>query len=169
MNLILFGFKNCGKTYFGKLIAEELKLSYIDTDALIENLNEMPCSRLYKMVGAEPFRQMEREAIHSLQSVSHSVISLGGGAVLDEKNVSFLQKIGRLVYLKVDKEILKQRMLRQSELPAYIDPQARETSFEIMYTERLPIYEGIQATKLDLTGKSNEKVLKELKEIYYGK
>jgi shikimate kinase len=169
MNLILFGFKNCGKTYFGKLLAEELNLPYIDTDVLIENLSGMPCQKLYSMVGAEVFRQTESEALATLQSISDTIIGVGGGAVIDKKNVNLLKKIGRLVYLKADKDLLKKRTLNQYVLPAYIDPENKEGSFEAMYQKRLPIYEGIQTYQISLSDKSNEAVIKELKEIYYGK
>ncbi|MBI3236336.1 MAG: hypothetical protein HYZ48_01300 [Chlamydiales bacterium] len=36
MNTILIGFKSCGKTYFGKKLAEHLSLPFIETDSLIE-------------------------------------------------------------------------------------------------------------------------------------
>jgi len=38
MNLILFGFKKCGKTYYGKRIAKELGLPFLDTDQRLEEI-----------------------------------------------------------------------------------------------------------------------------------
>ena len=169
MNLILFGFKNSGKTYFGKLLAEELNLPYIDTDVLIERLSGIPCSRLYQMVGEEAFRKIEMEAIEGLKLTSDTIIGVGGGAVLSKETLSMLKNMGRLVYLDVNKETLKERMLAQSSLPAYIDPLDKEGSFEAMHARRLPLYESIPATRINVSGKSNQMVIQELKEVYYGK
>ena len=169
MNLILFGFKNCGKTYLGKLLAEELNLSFIDVDALIEKTNGFPCPRLYKMVGKDTFRQMERDALASLRLVKNTIIGVGGGIILDPQNISFLEKIGQLIYLKADKELIKKRMFNQSTLPSFIDHEEKELSFEAMYQERLPLYEGVNAVTVDVTHKPKEALIKELKDIYYGK
>ena len=36
MNIILIGFKNCGKTTIGKMLASTLNYKFVDTDILLE-------------------------------------------------------------------------------------------------------------------------------------
>ena len=38
MNIVLFGYKKCGKTYFGLKVAQKLHMNFIDSDHLIEEL-----------------------------------------------------------------------------------------------------------------------------------
>ncbi len=164
MNLILFGYKRCGKTLFGKMVAKKLNLPFLDTDALVEDLyfkeyHEKLSSRQIVQKNSEPFfRQLEKKAIASLQGVKNSVIALGGGAILDPENQKILAKAGQLVYLVTSKETLKKRLL-SGELPTFFDPKSPESSFEKMYTERKPIYEKIPAQHIVTDGKSDEEVV----------
>lgn len=169
MNIVLFGFKCCGKTYYGKKLAKKLNLAFIDTDELLEKLNGMDVRTLYKSVGPINFRKLEWEAIQSLQSVTHSVISLGGGAILTHDNVELLKTTGHLVYLETPKEVLLKRMLDASDYPAFIDSTDLEGSFEKIYEERLPLYEKIPAKKIATQGLSDKQVLTQLEEIFHGK
>jgi shikimate kinase len=125
------GFKSAGKTTLGKKMALELKRPFIDTDLLI------PCHYLPK--NREVFRHYEKMAIASLQGVKESIIATGGGAILDEESRKILKKLGKIIYLQVNKEIIKSRLLKEP-LPLFLDPFDPEGSFEKMYAEREPLY-----------------------------
>lgn len=169
-NLILCGFKSCGKTTLGKKLAQEIGAPFIDTDHLLESLYEqeegepLACSEIYKKLGEMPFRQLEYRAVASLEGVSDSIIALGGGAVLFSENQIILQKIGLLVYLEMDQEVLKKRLF-SGPLPALFEDQ----SFEKLYQERRPLYEAISSHKILLDGKTDEQILNQLKKVMYGK
>lgn len=163
MRIILFGFKKCGKTHFGKLLAETLKFPFIDTDHLIEERHGKTCRTLALELGESSFRALEKEIIFSLNAFQAAVISLGGGAVLDPENRDYLTKSGCLVSLHIDKAVLKKRHLT-GELPSFLDPQDPEGSFEKMYSMRKPIYDAISAIQVDVTEKSDTEVLNLIKE-----
>ncbi len=174
MNIVLFGFKRCGKTYFGKKLAAKHSVAFMDTDDLIIKLyfattnKTLTAKEIFQQVGALNFRALEREIVQSLQNVQNTIISVGGGAFLDDANVQLLEKYGKLVYLDVPKEVLKERTL-SGELPAYLDPANPEASFDIMYEQRLPIYERIPAHRIDTTGRTEKEILNLLSEILEGK
>jgi shikimate kinase len=169
-NLILFGFKGCGKTYFGKRVATFLCIPFIDTDQLIEEAYfsqfniPLSCTQIGLEKGNTYFRQLEKECIHSLGNVKNSLLSLGGGSILDPENVLFLRKLGMLLYLKMDKEVLKKRIAH--ELPFFIDPNDPEKSFENMYHDRKKKYEDIGAKTIDLQNKTDQQILEEISKIY---
>src|SRR5580658_6493421 len=154
MNWILFGFKRCGKTHYGKRLAKELGWDFIDTDDRLEELydqefhEKLSCSQIFQKRGEVAFRRFEREAIFSIGGIGNSVISVGGGAVLDPINCKRLEKLGKLIYLKTDKGTLKARMLKH-EIPSYLDSEHPEDAFEKMYQERKPLYETIAAVQID--------------------
>lgn len=135
-NIILIGFKSSGKTTLGKKIAEKTGCHFIDADDLIAKNNR----EFYLAVGPIAFREIEKEVIRALAEFQNCIIATGGGVVLDPENVVILKKLGKLIYLKVEKEELKRRLL-VDPLPAILDPDRPEESFEKMYQERKSIYE----------------------------
>jgi shikimate kinase len=154
MNLILFGFKGCGKTHFGKLLAKTMQRPFIDTDDLLNALfvkqtgKHLSNQAIYKEVGEAQFRALETEALLSLKEYHNTIIALGGGVVLNPKNVEFLQGIGNLVYLSTDPATLRARMNKENP-PAFLDENNLEASFLTTFQERLPIYESIPAVRID--------------------
>lgn len=172
-NFILFGFKACGKSYFGRYLAQETGLCFIDSDQCIEALYtkeygaSLLCREIYKKIGNQAFRQLEYLAIASLVGMRNAVISLGGGTLIDPKNREILKNIGEFIYLEMDKEALKERLF--SSFPAFLDPLDPDASFEALYQERKLIYEQIVAHKICLDGKPDEYILHQLKEIMHGK
>lgn len=174
MNWILFGFKRCGKTHYGKKISALLSRPFIDTDQILETLyfaqtrERLSCREIYEHLGATAFRALESESLLSLQNLRRSIISVGGGMVLDPTNVEQLHKLGTLIYLKLDKETLKKRILSTS-LPSYLDKTDPEGSFEKMYEERKSVYEKIRAIPLDISHQSETWVLEQLRTIIEGR
>ncbi len=152
--MILFGFKGCGKSHFGKLLAAKLHLPFIDTDEL---LGGSP-SHLYRTLGETRFRMLEKEALLTLQS--GCVIALGGGTVLDPSNVELLLKIGKLIYLEASFETIARRI---KITPAF----AEGTSLHTLYQARKPIYESILAHRIDTDALSESGVLARLCDLCY--
>lgn len=154
MNLILFGFKGCGKTHFGKLLAQKMHRRFIDTDDLIVEFFAKKTGQhtlvreIYIQLGSASFRSLEKEVLHSLKTMKNTIIALGGGAVLDQENVELLQKIGCLVYLSTSAQTLQKRVL-QHQTPAFLDERDPKASFLEMYQERRPLYESVPAAKID--------------------
>ncbi|HSX12527.1 MAG TPA: shikimate kinase [Rhabdochlamydiaceae bacterium] len=170
-NLILFGFKGCGKSHIGSLLAKRLHLPFVDLDHLIEQSYfkqfhaPLSCRQIVLEKGAVFFRQLEKECVRSLKQCTHYVIALGGGTVLDPENVAFLKPLGTLFYLQLDKETLKKRMFAH-ELPAYIDPDDPEESFENMYYDRKEKYETIGAKTIFVQNRKPEEIIEEIAKSY---
>lgn len=164
MNIILFGFKGCGKTYFGKRLSALLKRPFIDTDDLLINLYKkrygepILISKIYQILGNKDFRELEKESVLQLHADDHAVIALGGGAILERANYDHLQKIGRLVYLQMQFETALKRAWH-THLPAYVDHQNPIQSFHEIYEERRPMYQTIPAPCIDVDLLNEQEVL----------
>lgn len=167
MNIILFGFKLSGKTYYGSLLAKKLQCRFIDTDKLIEDEYlkmagvKLSCRQIYLEIGSGPFRLLERKVISRLSLIKDSVISLGGGSLLDPLMVKSVRSLGVMVFLNSSKEVIKQRIF-SDELPSFIDPTNPKESFDKIYETRRSLYEKIPSYCLNLEGKSDHEVLEEL-------
>ncbi|MEN9343421.1 MAG: hypothetical protein RLZZ453_208 [Chlamydiota bacterium] len=149
--LVLFGFKGCGKTFFGKKLSEGLKISYLDTD------HGLPS---YKEVGERRFRESEREAVLSIDPHFQGVISLGGGAILDASCQEYLVELGTLVYLKASFSRIASHL---TQLPAFVSSLEE---LEEIYYKREPLYSAIPARICNLDTMNNTAVLEMLTEIY---
>lgn len=139
----------------------------MDTDHMIESVCLMGVREICEKKGEEFFRNVEKEVIASLQGKKNMIVALGGGAILDPDNVKILTKLGTLVYLQVDKSILKERLLK-GPIPTFLDAKDPVASFEKMYEKRKEAYESVPSIWLD-ANREEEKVLEDLISIVHGK
>jgi len=170
MNVILVGFKSCGKTTAGKELAKELNLEHIELDELLEELyykkhNErLSFKEIYKKHGEKFFRNLENSALTGIKDKKNIVLSLGGGTVLSEQNRKIMKEIGTIVYLDVDKSILLDRILNADELPAFLDKDKPEKSFEEILDKRKPIYSEIADYRIKIKDEPVSEILKKINE-----
>jgi len=118
MNLVLTGFMGVGKSVTGKLLSEELHRVFFDTDALIEKKIGLSISMIFEKFGEKEFRQTESEIIRTLSQQEHpSVISCGGGAVLNPSNIKLLGNKGIIINLYASPEVIYDRVKSDSTRP----------------------------------------------------
>lgn len=168
MNLILFGFPGCGKTYYARALSAALERPCIDSDECIIAMSGKTCSirALHEMLGEKVFREWERQAILALEANARSIIAVGGGAVLDPCNLHHLSSIGRLVYLKSDFEKLMQRILNRG-IPSFADPSDPIASLRKIYDERLPVYASISSRAIDIDCQDQAEIIAQLSKEFY--
>ncbi len=132
-NLVLIGMSGSGKTTLGKALAETLHRDFIDTDAVITEKIGMTIAEYFRNYGEIAFRDIESEVIAQVSKETGKIISTGGGAVLRDINVDYLQQNGRLIWLKratADLETGESRPLAQNAAAA-----------ATLYEKRKPFYE----------------------------
>lgn len=85
-NIILIGFMGVGKTTIGRLVGKKLYRDFIDVDEEIEKKYSMAIPAIFQQFGEEYFRKVEKEMIIDLlENTRLKIVSLGGGAYLDEE------------------------------------------------------------------------------------
>lgn len=104
-NLILIGFKGSGKTTLGKKVASLLGLPFVDTDDLFKE----PAAVVYRKLGKDAFRALERDVLQCLK-VSRHVIATGGGMPLLKENRLALRALGTVVHLKTPRDMIEERI-----------------------------------------------------------
>ncbi|BBI17155.1 shikimate kinase [Neochlamydia sp. S13] len=174
MNIILAGPPLTGKTTLGKQVACKFGWPFIDTDMLVEKCYknekniEVSCREIFKREGETQFRAYEQEAVLSLQGYTHSVISLGGGALEKLDNVRILKKIGKIIYIKTSLALLEKRLLDHS-LPSYLENEEKPLeAFQKLVRRRSPFYE-LYADQIIETGSlSASQIVAIIYESYHG-
>lgn len=154
MNIILMGYRCTGKTSAGKRLAGSIGFSFYDTDEMVERQTGLPIPRIVAERGWDAFRRAERAVIRELSGADRAVIALGGGAVLDSRNVKNLKGNGVFVWLTAAAETIAARMgndetggskrpsLTQASSIGEIDP---------VLAEREPLYRGLADLAVDTT------------------
>ena len=154
MNIILIGFKGCGKTLIGKTLAAKLKRGFYDTDSIIESIyaeeikSYLSFREIYKKHGSEYFRNLERKALKRVEGFESSIISLGGGTLFLGKDVYGKFKGHIVIYLHVEPDILYERIIKNG-IPVFFDSLNPRQSFNKLYTERLPSYKRLANIVID--------------------
>ena len=97
-NIVLIGMPGSGKTSIGKRLAKKLGMHFIDTDALIESKHG-PIPDIFREQGEPRFREYEHEAARQAASLTRTVISTGGGIILDARNMQTLGQTGVIAFL----------------------------------------------------------------------
>ncbi|MBL4647773.1 MAG: 3-deoxy-7-phosphoheptulonate synthase, partial [Gammaproteobacteria bacterium] len=158
-NIILCGFKNCGKTTLGKQYAQQYNYHFIDSDALIcqhyyqQHNQRLAIRDIHQLVGEQAFRQLEVKAIQSLTGIHDTIIATGGGVMTNPANVNHLKSLGKIIYLFVDTQQLYQRLLQQANLPSFIDKNNIAADFQNYIANRENLYPTVADTIIDTTDK----------------
>lgn len=110
MNIILIGYRCCGKTSVGKIVAQRLDRKFIDTDDLIVKKADCTVNEMVSGHGWQYFRDIETEVIKEVSAMEDLVIATGGGVVINDANIIRLKKDGFIVWLYADIDIIKKRL-----------------------------------------------------------
>lgn len=111
MIITLIGYRGCGKSSVGPLLAERLNCRCIDSDDVIEKRAARSIADIFATDGEPKFRQLETEVLTDLvQTAPPLVIAAGGGAVLAEANRKLMTNAGPVVWLKASAETLANRI-----------------------------------------------------------
>lgn len=162
-NIILEGFMGSGKSTVSELISDKLELELIDTDEAIEEAEGRKISEIFEQDGEEAFRDMETELMEMVISehMRETVISLGGGLPVREKNRELLKRAGKVVYLRTSPETVYDRLKGDETRPLLKseDPLAR---IKELQDKRGKIYEEAADIIVDTDGKTPEEVADEI-------
>lgn len=140
-NIVLVGMPASGKSTVGKIIAEKLKRSFIDTDELIIKSAGLPIPAIFAKHGEEYFRDLECQVIKEVSATGGAVIATGGGAILREENVKALCENGRIYFIDRPLELL----IPTSDRPL----SSSKEDVERRYRERYEIYCRICHRRID--------------------
>tara|TARA_B100001093_G_scaffold515996_1_gene593707 strand:- start:231 stop:743 length:513 start_codon:yes stop_codon:yes gene_type:complete len=84
-NLVFLGMMGSGKSSIGLLISKKLNIDFIDVDKEIENKTGMKIAKIFEQNGEKYFREIEEIITLKLLKKNKAIISLGGGAFLNNK------------------------------------------------------------------------------------
>lgn len=133
-NIVTIGMMLSGKSTYSKMIYSKSYDNLYDIDEIIEE-KYGPIDTIIKDKGLAYFRQIEKDEVLNLNNVKNSVISPGGGVILDLDEVISLKQNGVLYFIDTDFEEIKNR-LRSVDRPL----AKTDEELEKIYSERIDKY-----------------------------
>jgi len=121
-NLALVGFMGTGKTTIGKMIAETLRFTFVDTDEMIEARTGKTIAQIFAGEGEPKFREMESVVVDELAERRKSIISTGGGLPVFGDNLDRLKLHSLTVCLWSSPEKIFERVKNQTHRPLLNEP-----------------------------------------------
>jgi len=116
-NLILIGMMASGKSTIGRLLAKKLNLKFFDTDFIIEKKTKMKIVEIFQKKGEPYFRNLEKKITLNLLNKNNCVISLGGGAFINETVRKVAQKNNATIWLNWNLKTLIDRIKKNNKRP----------------------------------------------------
>ena len=136
--LALMGFMGAGKSTVGRLVAERAGAPYRDMDEVIEERCGMSIPEIFRARGEPAFRALESDVLPSLLAPG-AVVSLGGGAPVDDGNWAVISGGAVTVWLKVPLDRLLARARAARGTRPLLDGRAR-ADVERLYEVRCRRY-----------------------------
>lgn len=163
MVIALCGYMGCGKSSLGKILAQNLSFEFCDVDDYIEQTQKLTIPQIFACYGEEYFRHLEYLAICELVKEDNTVISLGGGLPIADKNKQVL-KNAFVVYIDATFEDCYKR-IEKTDRP--IVKQKTKEQLNIIYNDRIAHYKKVAnfIVKGDDLQKMSSDIEKYLKEV----
>ncbi len=151
-NIVLVGFMGTGKTSAGKILAEQLGMTFLDMDEEIVRREGRSIPEIFGSDGEAYFREVERSLVRELAEGSGRVIATGGGVVLNPANIDDFSRTGSVVCLWASPEWILKRVGGDTNRPL-LQVDDKLGKIRSMLEARKSLYEAIPE-RIDTDGQS---------------
>ncbi len=139
-SVVLVGMMGCGKTTVGRELAHRVGFEFLDTDQVLQAKLGRTVSGIFRVYGEDAFRDHETSLLRSIGSEG-VVVATGGGMVMRERNWAEMRRIGAVVFLDVDRDVLLERLSAGRKRRPLLAEDDWEKRFDELLERRRPLYE----------------------------
>jgi shikimate kinase len=156
-NIVFIGFMGAGKTTIGKLVAKKLYRDFIDIDEEIEKEYNMPIPKIFAEIGEKAFREKEKELIQNLCHYKLKIISVGGGAFLQEEIRKVCLNSSIVFYLDITWDAWKNRLGSIIDSRPVLQGKSMDEIEELFY-KRKEIYKNNYHSSIEISNQSMDEL-----------
>ena len=110
MKIFFVGFMGCGKTTWGRKLANRLEFEFIDLDKVFEDRVGTTITDYFTTHGQDAFRLLESELLKETSYPENVVVSTGGGLPAFFDNMQWMNDNGTTIYIKLTPATLAERL-----------------------------------------------------------
>lgn len=154
-NIILIGMPGCGKSTFGRKLAEEMQRDFFDADEVLVMREHRTIEDFFAESEAA-FRTAETRTLKYLAEKDGVIIATGGGAVTRSENMELLSENGVIVFIDRKPEKIYE------SINDIVRPLLTEDKLRLfkLYEERIALYQKYATYIIGNNGSSEETVEK---------
>lgn len=160
--ITLCGFMGTGKSAVGKSLSLVLRYQFFDSDREIQAREARSIHQIFENEGEAHFRKIEKERIGDLIKNENTVLSVGGGAILDKEVFDLLDSSGVMILLTADVEEIVKRLGHENERPL-LQGGDRRKKIEKLLLDRKKIYSKVKI-QIDTSGLAIDEVVRKIVE-----
>ena len=114
LKVFLIGFMGCGKTHWGRQLAEAIGIPFFDLDEKLAEKEGKTITQIFDDEGEEYFRLLEKDALHLLtESHETFIMACGGGTPSFYNNIDYMNRQGTTVWINCSVECLHKRLVKE--------------------------------------------------------
>lgn len=140
-SIVFIGFMGVGKTSVGQLVAQKLGRTFVDIDEEIKNKYQMPITDIFKKLGEKSFREKEKNMIKNYAKQTEKVLSLGGGAFMQEEIRETCLENCTVIYLDISWGAWQERLSLLVDSRPVLQGKTLE-EIETLFYERQKFYKA---------------------------
>lgn len=166
-----------GKSTLGPILANTIGFDFVDVDKEVEKNINKKVNEIFNEYGEKFFRDLEKETIQLISVKNNVVVSLGGGAINSDENLSIIKKSGILIFLNATPESIYQRLKFKKDRPAFLFEGVENPSKEMFLSKINYLFETRKKyySQADLTfqtdnisiGRTVDLIVKKLASIHF--
>ncbi len=161
-NIVLIGMMAAGKTTIGFKLAKKLKYEFIDIDTEIEKSENQKIADIFQIKGEEYFRKVEERVSLNLLENTRGVISIGGGAFLNEKIRKKIKKNSCSFWLDWKMRTILNRISKNKRRPLALKLNNKDITS--LYQKRVKFYK-LSDFKVNCENKSKNEIINHISKI----
>ncbi len=162
-NIVFLGMMGSGKSSIGSLVSKKLNVDFIDVDNEIEKKIGLSISKIFENKGEKYFRQIEEQETLKILKNKKTVISLGGGAFLNDKIKKEILDNHISFWLNWNIKTLIDRIENSKKRP--IAHKLSRGEIEELIKKRSIIYSKAMY-KIDCENQTNKEIVNKIVKIY---
>jgi shikimate kinase len=139
-NIYLIGFMGTGKSTVGKILAEEFKMKFVDTDLLVEEMTGRTISSIFEESSEEDFRRFETEVLRRITEDKGMIVSTGGGIVVTRGNLELMKNSGFVFTLIADANTIHERLKKDDTCRPLLEVDEPLDEIKRLLFERAAFY-----------------------------
>lgn len=143
MRIFLIGFMASGKSFLGRLWADDNNMPFYDLDLLIEEEERMSVEKIFSTYGEDYFREKEAAVLRNTDRFENAIIACGGGTPCFFDNMQWMNKNGLTVFLNESIEQIYHHIKNDKKIRPLITAQDGTDLQEFIknkLSERTPVY-----------------------------
>jgi XRE family aerobic/anaerobic benzoate catabolism transcriptional regulator len=137
----LVGLRGAGKSTVGPILAERLRVPFIEMDSLIGETSGLTLDQLFELHGERYYRRLERETLRRILARREpAVVAAAGGVVNEPVSWELLCDRATVVWLRADAEVHWNRVAAQGDHRPMADNPAAMDELRAILSARERIY-----------------------------